>query len=81
MRGKQRHSSQRRHRSDRRLAPDGPERCSGLPVTRRSANDIAALMDDALDLVHATDEMHLTRAGQTQHFVYAVLQRRSHVGQ
>lgn len=58
------------------FAPEGPERCSGLPVARRSARDIAALLGSAFSLLDARDEIHLTPAGNTQAFAWALLQRR-----
>ena len=57
------------------FAPEGPERCSGLPVTRRSAGDIAALMTPAFRLVTEEIEQHRTPGETAQPFVYALLQR------
>lgn len=57
------------------FAPDGPERCSGLPVARRSAWEIAALLEPAFVLVEAHAERHLTPSGSEQSFAYAVLRR------
>src|SRR5687767_3068390 len=42
------------------FAPDGPDRCSGLPVTRRDAHAIAAALGDAFELVRAHEETHRT---------------------
>ena len=58
------------------FAPDGPERCSGLSVARRSAADIAALLDPAFGLVAERTEQHITPAGSSQAFAYALLERR-----
>jgi len=58
------------------FAPDGPERCSGLPVARRSASDIAALLGPAFRLVDERREQHTTPAGNAQAFAYALLERR-----
>jgi SAM-dependent methyltransferase len=58
------------------FAPDGPERCSGLPVARRSAQDMAALFGPAFELLHATQERHATPAGHEQSFAWAVLRKR-----
>lgn len=58
------------------FAPDGPERCSGLPVARRSAADVAALLGPAFGLVDERTERHATPAGTTQAFAYALLERR-----
>lgn len=58
------------------FAPDGPERCSGLPVARRSAEDIAAIFAPAFALVQKRAELHRTPGGSDQSFSYALLQRR-----
>jgi SAM-dependent methyltransferase len=58
------------------FAPDGPERCSGLPVTRRAAAQIAAALGPAFELLGERREVHLTPWGSEQAFQYAVLRRR-----
>ncbi len=55
---------------------DGPERCSGLPVARRSAEDIARTLGSEFELLDQRREQHLTPAGASQSFVYALLRRR-----
>jgi SAM-dependent methyltransferase len=57
------------------FAPDGPKRCSGLAVARRSAEEIAALFAPAFTLVQKRTELHRTPAGADQSFAYALLQR------
>lgn len=57
------------------FAPDGPERCSGLPVAKRSAPDIATALGSAFRLLASTSEVHRTPGGAQQSFVYALLQR------
>ena len=57
------------------FAPDGPERCSGLPVARRSAGDIAAILAPAFQLVAQREEKHVTPGGTEQSFAYALLRR------
>lgn len=57
------------------FAPDGPERCSGLPVARRSAEDIAAMFAPAFELMQKRSERHRTPAGSEQSFAYALLRR------
>ena len=57
------------------FAPDGPERCSGLPVVRRSAEDIAALLAPAFQLITKRTERHVTPTGAEQSFEYALLRR------
>jgi 2-polyprenyl-3-methyl-5-hydroxy-6-metoxy-1,4-benzoquinol methylase len=58
------------------FAPDGPERCSGLPVARRSAQEMAAMLGPAFELVDERRELHLTPGGAVQSFAYALLRRR-----
>jgi hypothetical protein len=57
------------------FAPDGPERCSGLSVARRSAHDIELALGHAFELLAATHETHLTPAGREQAFAWALLRR------
>lgn len=42
------------------FGPDGPERCSGLTVARRSAADIATFLGRSLMLVEEVQELHRT---------------------
>lgn len=58
------------------FAPDGPERCSGLPVARRSAIDVAALLAPNFGLITERSELHRTPGEANQSFAYALLQRR-----
>lgn len=57
------------------FAPDGPERCSGLPVARRSAEDIAAILAPSFRLLAQRAETHVTPGGSEQKFAYALLRR------
>lgn len=57
------------------FAPDGPERCSGLPVVRRSATEIAAVFAPTFALVRERAERHRTPTGSEQSFTYALLRR------
>lgn len=57
------------------FAPDGPERCSGLPVARRSADEIAAILAPQFTLVGHREERHRTPSGAEQSFAYALLRR------
>lgn len=57
------------------FAPDGPEKCSGLPVARRSAEDIATIMGPAFRLVEKREQKHVTPGGAIQSFAYALLER------
>ncbi|MDD2876596.1 MAG: class I SAM-dependent methyltransferase [Acidiphilium sp.] len=57
------------------FAPDGPERCSGLPVMRYAADDIAALLRPDFVLREQRVHTHQTPSGVAQRFSYARLQR------
>lgn len=57
------------------FAPDGPERCSGLPVQRWSADELAAALGPGFQLVESRREVHVTPWGSEQAFLYAVLRR------
>ncbi len=53
------------------FAPEGPETCSGLPVQRWAADDIAAAL--GLTLVRSESRVHTTPWESTQPFTIAVL--------
>ncbi len=55
------------------FAPDGPARCSGLPVQRWSADALAAEL--GLDLLESRRQVHRTPWGAEQRFTYARLRR------
>jgi methyltransferase family protein len=50
------------------FAPDGPQRCSGLPVARCSAGDLARELGWPWTLIIQTREEHVTPAGVIQPF-------------
>ena len=52
------------------FAPDGPERCSGLPVCRYSPEMLAAELGAELTLVQTIAEDHHTPSGAVQPFIY-----------
>jgi ubiquinone/menaquinone biosynthesis C-methylase UbiE len=52
------------------FAEDGPEKCSGLPVSRYSAQTLHAEFGEAFTLVSHEKEAHNTPFGSTQQFVY-----------
>jgi ubiquinone/menaquinone biosynthesis C-methylase UbiE len=52
------------------FAPDGPLRCSGLPVMRYSAEALHSEFGPSFELVEHSTEAHRTPAGATQQFVY-----------
>ena len=58
------------------FGPEGPTSCSGLPVARHSAEDLARRFSTGFDLVMSELEMHHTPWGAAQQFCWVVLRRR-----
>lgn len=58
------------------FAPDGPETCSGLPVHRASAEELASLFAPSFELEHTARVVHTTPWGTEQPFTWVVLRRR-----
>lgn len=52
------------------FAPDGPAKCSGLPVVRYSADTLAAELGPTFHLVETLREEHHTPGGGAQRFGY-----------
>ena len=57
------------------FGPNGPTRCSGLPVARYGPRQLAAELGAGLDLVSSREVVHTTPAGTAQQFIYARLRR------
>jgi SAM-dependent methyltransferase len=57
------------------FAPDGPPRCSGLPVARYAPADLAALLGSDWIPIAQDREAHVTPSGQTQPFTWSALRR------
>jgi hypothetical protein len=57
------------------FAPEGPERCSGLPVRRWAPAELAARIGAPFALEHAEEEAHRTPGGATQRFAWTMLRR------
>lgn len=57
------------------FAPDGPERCSGLPVQCYAAAALAAELGPAFTLLREWRETHRTPSGGRQWFQWCVLRR------
>lgn len=57
------------------FAPDGPERCSGLPVRRHAPAEIAHALGPGFTLVDEARETHVKPAGGEQRFAYALCRR------
>ncbi len=58
------------------FAPDGPDACSGLPVKRASADELATMFASAFTLERAERIEHTTPWGAVQPFTWVVLRRR-----
>lgn len=52
------------------FAPDGPERCSGLPVVRYDAATLGELLGHSFELIESKRHDHQTPAGATQRFQF-----------
>lgn len=52
------------------FSPDGPTRCSGLPVLRHSAESLGALLGPGFALRRSLLDRHSTPGGQVQQFLY-----------
>lgn len=52
------------------FAPDGPERCSNLPVVRYSAEALAETFGEKFRLLETRAEQHRTPSGASQSFLY-----------
>jgi SAM-dependent methyltransferase len=59
------------------FAPDGPERCSGLPVVRHDAASLAALLGPSFELLESRRHEHRTPAGAVQRFQFSRFRRRA----
>lgn len=57
------------------FAPDGPERCSGLPVVRYDAATIGELLGHSFELIESRRHDHQTPAGATQRFQFSRFRR------
>lgn len=57
------------------FAPDGPERCSGLPVQRYDAAGLAQRLGADFALIDQAAERHVTPWGSVQSFTYAAFRR------
>ena len=58
------------------FGPDGPERCSGLPVQRYSTEELSGLLEPAFELQAQDLEEHKTPGGSVQQFLYTCWQAR-----
>lgn len=52
------------------FAPDGPTRCSGLPVARYGTDDLLAALGGGFELLQTRTEQHVTPSGVVQPFTW-----------
>ena len=57
------------------FAEDGPEMCSGLPITRYGQAELEAAMGDGFTVLDTRREQHVTPTGGTQSFLWLLAQR------
>jgi 2-polyprenyl-3-methyl-5-hydroxy-6-metoxy-1,4-benzoquinol methylase len=57
------------------FAPDGPERCSGLPVFRHDANSLSDILGTSFELVESRNHAHQTPMGTIQRFQFSRFRR------
>jgi 2-polyprenyl-3-methyl-5-hydroxy-6-metoxy-1,4-benzoquinol methylase len=57
------------------FAPEGPERCSGLPVVRHDAQTLGKLLGPSFELVESKRYDHQTPAGTIQQFQFSRFRR------
>jgi 2-polyprenyl-3-methyl-5-hydroxy-6-metoxy-1,4-benzoquinol methylase len=57
------------------FAPDGPERCSGLPVIRHDAASLRELLGPSFELAESKRHDHQTPAGAIQKFQFSRFRR------
>jgi SAM-dependent methyltransferase len=57
------------------FGPAGPEKCSGLPVSRYAPDELHAAFGAPFELLASSSESHVTPAGTTQQFVYCFCRR------
>ncbi len=57
------------------FALNGPERCSGLPVTRHDAVSLAAILGPEFELIDTRPHQHVTPWGATQQFQFSTFRR------
>lgn len=57
------------------FAPDGPERCSGLPVVRHDAASLGELLGPSFEFAESRGHDHRTPAGAIQKFQFSQFRR------
>jgi trans-aconitate methyltransferase len=57
------------------FAPDGPERCSGLPIMRHDATTLSAILGKDFVLIDSRRHDHVTPWGAVQRFQFSTFRR------
>lgn len=57
------------------FAPDGPERCSGLPVVRHDGRSLSAIFGEGVELLSEQRHEHRTPAGNVQRFQFSTFRK------
>jgi len=57
------------------FAPDGPERCSGLPVARHDSASLARVLGPSFELIAAHRHEHHTPRGVIQNFQFSTFRK------
>jgi hypothetical protein len=57
------------------FAPDGPERCSGLPIMRYNAKSLGLTLGGAFERLETRREEHVTPWGAEQRFQFSLFRR------
>lgn len=57
------------------FAPDGPDKCSGLPVARYSPESLGATLGDHFDLIAQRSQIHRTPWGSSQSFQFSLFSK------
>lgn len=57
------------------FGPEGPERCSGLQVSRYAPNELHGAFGEPFELLGSSIELHTTPWGSPQQFVYCYCRR------
>lgn len=57
------------------FAPDGPEKCSGLPVARHDSASLSHILGPGFTLIDARRHDHQTPWGSVQHFQFSSFRR------
>ncbi|MCC6776022.1 MAG: class I SAM-dependent methyltransferase [Hyphomicrobiales bacterium] len=59
------------------FAPDGPERCSGLPIARHDATSLGRILGSSFALAESRGHSHRTPTGTIQRFQFSRFRRRN----